>query len=246
MKKINFVKSLLAIAIVLLAAGQLSLRESQNIPHLFNPTKPSHYNFQNSNHPNSTAHNHMQNKSLALELKQKSASDLSTLNQSDQTKFILLMELLKNRNDNDSRLDQDFISISKELSQKIKEKYFQLRPEDRNGRGLIVYIIVRNLNSASDAEFVKKIFQETPCLSLENCQYKIEDTSHHSAINQTTLIYPQLVALHQLEYKISQQPHLLNSAENRSFFIQILTQAENYDIPQVRNKARAIREKFDL
>lgn len=164
----------------------------------------------------------------------------------DQEKWNVFKIILQSKNDNDRRLDSDLKQMSPAVHEALYETYETLPDEDRNGRGLITFLIARNISTAEDLQFLKKVYQETPCLSLADCKTLGPDDSHHSSVEQTTLTYPQMSALYMLEKQLSEQPQLLSQASFRSGVIQVLIQAESFPVVSVQNKARTIRMKFNL
>ena len=114
-----------------------------------------------------------------------------------------LQEIITSKNDNDPRLDQDFKILSEELHYLLIQKYSEIPEEDRNQRGLIVFLISRDLKYLEDLKFLKNIFKENPCLSLNNCNVLDSTDPHHSGIEQSSLNYPQLSALYQLEKQLT-------------------------------------------
>lgn len=245
LKKTNiFPKRIFLTIIALLIAGLFLLYRTNTTTH--NSTreaKPSDFNFQNSNHPTEQL---IKRQEAQAPTNDEHPINISSLTANDQNKYSILNEIIASHNDNDSRLDREFSHFSPELHQIIIQKYNLLKPEDRSGRGLISYLISRDMNTIEDAEFLKKIFQESPCLSLENCRQLSDDQSHHSGTTATTLAYPQLAVLYQIERQLQSDPDILNNANKRSYFSQILAQAENFEIPSVQNKARSIRQKYGL
>ncbi len=165
----------------------------------------------------------------------------------DKAKLAVIDQQLKLKNDNDLRMDRDLKYLSPTLHGIIFEKYETIPAEDRNGKGLLTYLIARDLKSNEDVQFLKKVYQETPCLSLSDCKaLNPVENSHHAGVDQTTLVYPQLAGLYRLEQSLTEKPELLNISNYRNGVVQILIQAENFPVPVVHEKARAIREHFSL
>lgn len=173
--------------------------------------------------------------------------NLENLSAEEKTKWSTFETILKTKNDNDPRLDQEFKKLTPQFRNVLYEKFAQLPPEDHSGRGLIVYLIGREISSAEDMQFLKKIYQEQPCLSLPDCKTApSKNESHHTSTDQTTLVYEQLSALYLIDKKISENPNLLADAAMRSEFIQVLAQAESFPVPVVYEKAKALRAKYAL
>jgi hypothetical protein len=155
-------------------------------------------------------------------------------------------EILKSNNDNDPRLDSVLRQLSPETRSALYERYGKLKPEDRDGRGLIVFLIARDLSYASDVEFLAKVYQEQPCLSLGDCKNTGSDDPHFSGVNETTLNYPQFAGLFQLESQLAMRPRLLQNPEFKSQLEYLLKQAESFPVPAIADKAAEIRKRFGL
>lgn len=155
-------------------------------------------------------------------------------------------DILKKRNDNDPRLDTELKSPSPEIRKALYEKYDLIPSEARNDKGLIVFLIARDFNSPEDAQFLKKVFEEPPCLSLADCKTVGPDDAHHAGVDQTTLNYPQLAGLYQLEKRLETHPEILKDPVQRADVVAILRQAEAYQVPKVQAKASQIRSRFQL
>ena len=110
-----------------------------------------------------------------------------------------LESILASKNDNDPRLDRDFNHLSPEARRAFRRKYFQLRPEARNERGTIVYLLGKNLRAPEDWAFMKHVASEPPCLSLANCAKPAAGAEPGDAV---TLAYPSLVALKQAQREL--------------------------------------------
>lgn len=119
----------------------------------------------------------------------------------------VLDEILRARNDNDPRLDRELRDWSEPAREALRTRYAALAPEDRNGRGTIVFLLGRELHTERDVEFLKEVIEEKPCLSLTDCARDSAaahpEDSHHEAGVEVTLSYPQLVALRALEKFLS-------------------------------------------
>lgn len=231
----------------LLIAGLFLFLRSRNHESATNFLKPSQLNFSESNQLPVT--NSATEKTNTETLKNQTLASVSHENFSPQEKsqWMIFEDILKTKNDNDSRLDQDLKKTSSRFRKALYEKYTQLPPEDHSRRGLVIYLIGRDASSIEDLQFLKKVYQEPPCLSMADCKSAaVNQDPHHSSVDQTTLVYEQLSGLYLIERQISQNPNLLNDAAARSGFIQILAQAESYPVPAVHEKARAIRIKYGL
>lgn len=113
-------------------------------------------------------------------------------------------EILATRNDNDPRLDTELRQLSTAGKALLRARYATLLNEKRNERGTLVFLVGRELSTADDVRFLHQVLTEAPCLSLADCSR--EDTAsvspaerHWEGPNETTLAYPQIVALKQIE-----------------------------------------------
>lgn len=171
---------------------------------------------------------------------------LPTLNNKDQHIWLVFESVLATKNDSDPRLDTDLKNLSSDIRKALFEKYQALPPEERNNKGLIVFLIARDIQSAQDLEFLNKVYQEGPCLSLENCKQTGSDDPHYSGMNQTTLNYPQLAGLYQIEKQLREKPEILKNPELRNGIVTALKHAENFPVPVVQQKAEQIRTRHGL
>lgn len=171
---------------------------------------------------------------------------VQSLSEPEQKLWKSFEEILKSRNDSDPRVN-DLKNLSTEFRKTLYAKYTSLKPEDRNGRGFIVFLIAKEIRSASDLEFLQTVYQEQPCFSLENCSGGVaDDDPHESGVNQTTLSYPQLAGLYQLEKQLEANSGLLKDPNLRSGVLATLRQAESFAVPLIRQRAEQIRKKFKL
>ncbi|MCC2677801.1 MAG: hypothetical protein K0R29_377 [Pseudobdellovibrio sp.] len=157
-----------------------------------------------------------------------------------------LEEILSSKNDNDPRLDKQLSQLSPEFHKAIYSRYESLKPEDRNGRGTLVFLIARDLKSPSDIEFLQKVYEENPCLNMSDCSAQPDHDPQDSGSQQTSLNYPQLAGLYQIDSVLSKNPSLLNNPQIRAGIYSLLKTAENFPAPQVHGKAQQIREKYGL
>lgn len=112
-----------------------------------------------------------------------------------RAKLATLEDILRSRNDNDPRLDRDFLGLSADAKSLFREKYRELAPERRNERGTIVYLLGRNLTAPEDWAFLRAVAAEPPCLSLADCSKPSGEGGELG--DEVTLAYPSLVALRQ-------------------------------------------------
>ena len=164
----------------------------------------------------------------------------------DKNKWLIFQSILQSKNDNDRRLDLDLKKMSPAVHEALYEQYESLPDEEHSGKGLIAYLVARDLETTKDIQFLQKIYQEKPCLSLADCKTLGADDAHLSSVEQTTLIYKQMSALYVIEQQLATEPQRLNNASYRNGIIQILIQAESFPVATVQEKARAIRTKFNL
>lgn len=238
-----FIGALLLAGLFLFSRQQTQI-SSENL-------KPSQLNFSESNElptravTNSTATEATSQKA-ADQPKPSVSTAISQLQNDDLKKWHVFESILNSKNDNDPRVDQELKQISPNLKAALIEKYASLPAENRNDRGLISFLIARDLNSVADTDFLKKVFEEPPCLSLADCKTIGSDDPHHSGINQTTLNYPQLAALYQIEKRITEHPEILNNPLLREGLVADLRQAEASPVPAVQQKASQIRSRFQL
>ncbi len=112
-----------------------------------------------------------------------------------RAKLATLQDILSSRNDNDPRLDRDFVGLSEQAKRLLGEKYRELPRERLNERGTIVYLLGKNIQSADDWSFFRAVVAEPPCMSLANCA--AASAVGGEAGDDVTLAYPSLVALRQ-------------------------------------------------
>lgn len=171
---------------------------------------------------------------------------VTILSETEKKMWLNLEEILKSKNDSDPRV-KDLTNLSADFRKALTNKYASLKMEDRNGRGFIVFLISKDLKSVSDLEFLQKVYQEQPCLSLENCAVTSrDDHPHNSGVDQTTMNYPQLVALYQLDKQLTAKPELINDPAMRAGILATLRQAESFPVPAVHDRAEQIRKKYNL
>ena len=134
---------------------------------------------------------------------------LSVLGATDVATLETIEAVVKSKNDNDPRINTELKSLSPDVHQALYAKYKAFPAEDRNNRGLVVFLIARDLKSVADLDFLKKVYAESPCLSLEDCKNVGSDDAHFSGTNQTTMNYPQFAGLYQLEKQLEGRRDLL-------------------------------------
>lgn len=114
-------------------------------------------------------------------------------------KLKILDEIFAAKNDNDPRLDTEFNDINPEMRAALVVSYKALPKERLNERGTLVFLLGKELSSEKDLDFFQELLAEAPCLSLSDCSVasKLENPAddHLSESQETTLVYPQLVAM---------------------------------------------------
>ena len=148
----------------------------------------------------------------------------------------LLEEILASRDDNDPRLDREFVALSSEEKGLFRAAY-AARPRERlNERGTIVYLLGRNLTAPEDWAFLREVAAEPPCLSLADCAKPSADAGEHG--DAVTLAYPSLVALRQA-HRAAQEGAPADEARS------VLEAARASKAPAVTRLARALAPGFD-
>jgi hypothetical protein len=125
------------------------------------------------------------------------------LSPSDQKKFLVLREILDSKNDNDPRIDTELKGLSSGLKRALVASYLDQPKEKLNERGTIVFLIGREIASPPDVDFLKGVLLEKPCMSISDCSrapapHAGED-DHREMVNDTTIRYPQLMAIQALK-----------------------------------------------
>lgn len=121
-------------------------------------------------------------------------------------KVSTLKEILASKNDNDPRMDTELKNLSNEDKDALVSMYNDLKPERLNDKGTIAFLIGREMTRPEDAEFLKNILSEEPCLSLENCGVtNAGNDPHMDSVNNVTLSYPQIVALNRIKNFVQSQ-----------------------------------------
>jgi hypothetical protein len=156
-----------------------------------------------------------------------------------EKKLEILNEIFKSKNDNDPRMDQDLKNLSTVDKVVLKEKYNQLPVESRNERGTIIFLLGRNINANEDLSFLDQVFSESKCMSLENCTKTSDESnsSEHTGSTETTLAYPQIVALKALENYLAQNPQSAAGLE-------ALKKASKSPIPLIAQMSARIAQRL--
>lgn len=168
------------------------------------------------------------------------------LNDSEKKKFKAILEIFRTKNDNDPRLDHDFKNMSDNLKKSLHDLYDVLPAEKRNEKGTLVLLLAKDIKSKEDVESLKKVFEEKPCLSFENCDSRSGEDPHHSGADEVGLNYQQMVLLYQLDKKLNSHPEFLRDPDFRDAVRAELKAAESFPVPMVQKKASEIRRKYSI
>jgi len=165
----------------------------------------------------------------------------ATLTVDEQKKWSTLRDIMKSKNDNDSRLDKDLYNLSLLFHAELVKQYQNLPMESRNERGLIAFLIARDAKDSQDFEFLKSVYQESPCLSLDDCNTPSHGDPHLSGVDQTSANYPQLATLYQLERQINSGNLIFQDSNVKDQMRQLLANAAQFPVPMVAKKAESLR-----
>jgi hypothetical protein len=124
--------------------------------------------------------------------------------------------------------------------------YRNLVPEKRNERGLVSFLIAREMNSAEDFDFLREVMAEEPCLSMQDCKVLSPKDPHLGSVDEVSLNYPQLVVLYQLEGRLQKDPQLLADPNKKAQIRSLLSQSLNSSLPKIHDKAEEIQRKYSL
>lgn len=119
-----------------------------------------------------------------------------------ENQWHLVQQILASHNDNDPRLDKELRVLDAATKARFRAEYKKIPPEKRNDRGTLVFLLGRNITEAQDLAFMKDVVNESPCLSLADCNHPepswdAKKEEHQNGMG-VTLAYPQLVALQSL------------------------------------------------
>jgi hypothetical protein len=168
------------------------------------------------------------------------------LSPDDKKLFEIFTQIMISKNDNDPRLDKELRHLSPELKKTLQREYALLPDERRNEKGLIVFLIARDVSVPEDLQFLESVYQESPCLSLANCQVRGPEDPHFSGINEVSLVYPQIAGLFQLETQLKARPELLNEPGFKNEMSQLIRVAERFPVPAVQKRADDLKNKYGL
>lgn len=189
--------------------------------------------------------------SFSLKPEQKAATEeikveTGGLNPADQKKWQLITESINNPNDNDQRVDSELKDLSSEMHALIREAYAKTKMENRNGRGFLAFLIARDMKTLEDIKFLGEIYQESPCLGMNDCTKQEDADPHIDSINQTSLNYPQFVTLYQIERRLDAHPELLKDPAFRAEVEGLLREAKQFPAPEISARVEALQEKLGL
>jgi hypothetical protein len=214
--------------------------------------KPSDADFSQSNHPpaqKSELDSHTAPGVMApvdpgrKEMKLESPVEFS---EADAKQWKTFQEVVFSRNDNDPRIDSELRTLSPKVHEALRKAYQAIPAENRNSRGTVVFLIARDLQTLADAEFLKKVYQEDPCLSLSDCTKAGESDPHSDGSTQTTLNYPQLAGLFQLEQRLAKNPGLIQNPDIRAEIANLLREARQFPGSSLQKRAEELQKRYGL
>ncbi len=215
------------------------------------PLKPSDIDFARSNQPVvmktpglSTAGTAASGGEAAAAVSVSAVAAPEKLSVEDKKRYDVFEQILVSKNDNDPRMDSELGKLSPELHRALRDRYQTLAVENRNGRGAIAFLIARDLQSVADVDFLKSIYQESPCLGFKNCAVAEPQDPHMSGIQQTSLDYPQLAALYQLDRRLDADPTLAKNPEFRKAILDLIREARQFPSNAVQARAEQISKKL--
>ena len=167
--------------------------------------------------------------------------ELSQNQNGSQEKIAVLKEIFKSKNDNDPRIDTLFRNLSVEDKDALVKMYQTMSPESLNDKGTIVFLIGREMTRPEDAEFLKSVLSEEPCLSLENCGVTNSQRDPHlDSVNDVTLNYPQVVALNRIKTFVENQNLQNVNPSVLSHLMDAVQVGESSKIPMVQSRSKEI------
>jgi len=240
-------KTILLIGALLVGVGLFFYQHSKTQPAL----KPSDVDFTRGNHPGETSVDGTAGaaKAPAAAATERPKMNLDAptgLSEKEAAQWKIFQEVITSRNDNDPRVDQELKTLSPQMHEGLRRTYQQIPAENRNSRGLIAFLIARDLTSIEDAQFLTAIYQEQPCLSMADCSQLGASDPHMDAVNQTSLNYPQLAGLYQLEQRLENTPEILQNPEIRQEISNMLREARQFPGAALQRRAEDIQKKYGL
>ena len=161
------------------------------------------------------------------------------LSTATREKLRVLDEILRSKNDNDPRLDTQFKNLTADAKTALRARYGELKLEDRNGRGTIVFLLGREMTDPADVTFMTEVLREKPCLSLSDCGSDTRSSSepHADATVEVTLAYPQYVALRSIDQLLRSFPERANNPAYAEEVRRAIQEGRASPIPAIVAKA---------
>jgi hypothetical protein len=164
--------------------------------------------------------------------------DASKYSLETQGKLKVLSEIMTSKNDNDPRLDADLKNLSDADKIALKDFYKSLKSESLNERGTVVFLMGRSIQGSEDLDYMKDILAEEPCMSLDNCTAKnVAKDTHLDSMDETTMSYPQQVALESISRYTQAHPTNELSSDEKLHLIQAIQEAKRSPIYSISHKA---------
>lgn len=207
--------------------------------------KPSEVDFTKGNHPQAGSAA-ATTETAKVERAPMDLNPPAGLSEVDAKQWAIFQKVVTSRNDNDPRVDQEMKNLSPQMHEGLRKKYHEIPAENRNSRGLVAFLIARDLQSTDDVRFLTSIYQETPCLSMSDCSRPEAADPHTESTIQTSLNYPQLAGLYQLEQKLERSPELLQNPDMRQEISNLLREARQFPGSALQKRAEDIQKKYGL
>lgn len=165
------------------------------------------------------------------------------LSSTDQKQLKTISEILASRNDNDPRINTELKNLSPDLKIALMEKYKTFKPEQRNEKGMMAFLVSRDLKSVEDLELLKVVFEEPSCLSLADCsKASVDQDPHLVSTENMTLVYPQMATLYQIEQKLKSGS--IQDSKFRQDIRNYLSKAASHEVPTIKNKAQSLLDQY--
>lgn len=162
----------------------------------------------------------------------------------DRVQLSTLNSILASKNDNDQRLDKDLRVLSPGAKALLRQRYEEFPAERRNERGTVVFLLGRNITEEKDLDFMRKVLDEEPCRSMQNCREdnpRAKGSDTHAEMGmEVSLNYPQIVAVKSLE-------RVLDRGEGDPMYqaaLEELQRATHSASDKVSEMAREIEAKY--
>ena len=174
-------------------------------------------------------------------------NSMSELNEQDQEKFQTFLDISRGGKDNDPRMDKDLKNLSADLKKELQNYYKNLAPEKRNERGLVAFLIAREISSSEDMDFLQDVISEEPCLSMQDCKVLTPRDPHLAPVDEMSLNYPSLAILYQIDSRLGSDPQFLtNSSGLKNKLSSVLAKGAASSVPKIREKSEQIQKKYSL